>query len=236
MEIHRSGERLVTDTEGRVTRHSLSFGSHYDPDNLRFGLLVCHNDDLVQPGAGYPDHPHSNLEIVTWVLEGTLRHADSRGNQGVVETGRVQVMSAGDGVIHSETVDAASDPTRFIQTWVLPDEPGGPTSYDAASVELGAEWLPVVSGSHPDAAARIGADGATLYAARLLPGEQLELPTAALGHLFVATGSVDLDATSLGQADAVRLRDEGGRITTRAPAELLLWTFEPTTLPRKRHP
>lgn len=226
MELHRAGERFVTDAEGRTTRHSLSFGSHYDPDNLRFGLLVCHNDDLVQPGAGYPDHPHSNLEIVTWVLDGALRHADSSGHRGVIEPGGVQVMSAGDGVVHSETVDVASGPTRFIQTWVLPDEAGGPTAYDAAPVEPGTGWSPVVSGSHPDAAVRIGARGATLYAATLALGDELELPEAALGHLFVATGDIELGGHQLGRADAARLRDEGGRITAQSPAELLFWTFE----------
>ncbi|KQZ76043.1 pirin family protein [Nocardioides sp. Root151] len=225
MEIHRAGARFVTDADGRVTRHSLSFGSHYDPDNLRFGLLVCHNDDLVQPGGGYPDHPHRDLEIVTWVLDGALRHADSSGTSGVIEPGRVQVMSAGDGVVHSETVDVASGPTRFIQTWVLPDETGGPTRYDSAPVEPEAAWQPVVSGSRPDAITRIGASGATLYAARLAPGERVDLPDAPLGHLFVTTGSATLDDVALGEADAVRLRDEGGTVTATAPTELLLWNF-----------
>lgn len=229
MEIHRSGDRFVTDAEGRVTRHSLSFGSHYDPDNVRFGLLVCHNDDLVQPGHGYPDHPHSNLEIVTWVLDGTLRHHDSQGNGGVIEPGRVQVMSAGAGIVHSETVDPASGPTRFVQTWLLPDEPGGPTRYDAAPVSPASEWVPVVSGSDPDAGARIGARGATLWAARLAPGEQVALPQAPWSHLFVTGGRVTLDGAGspalLGDGDAVRLRDEDATVTASAPAELLLWTF-----------
>lgn len=225
VEIHRSGDRFATDAEGRRTRHSFSFGSHYDPDNLRFGLLVCHNDDLVLPGGGYPDHPHSNLEIVTWVLSGALRHTDSQGHTGVVEPGLVQVMSAGSGVVHSETVDAASGPTRFIQTWVLPDEPGGETTYSTAAAEPAGEWLPVVSGSHPDAATRISANGATLYAARLAAGERVEVPETPLAHLFVTTGSAVLDDTTLGEGDAVRLRTEGGTITASAPTELLLWTF-----------
>lgn len=226
MEIHRAGDRFVTDVEGRVTRHSLSFGSHYDPDNLRFGLLVCHNDDLVQPGHGYPDHPHSNLEIVTWVLDGALRHHDSQGHGGLVEPGQVQVMSAGSGVVHAETVDVASGPTRFIQTWVLPDEPGGATTYDTAPVTPGPGWTPVVSGSETDAATHIGASGATLWAANLPPGGRVEMPAARFAHLFVTDGAVDLaGAGRLTDGDAVRLRDEGGALTAVGAAQLLLWTF-----------
>lgn len=225
MQIHRATDRFVTAEADRSTRHSFSFGSHYHPTNLRFGLLVCHNDDLVQPGGGYPDHPHSNLEIVTWVLGGSLRHADSTGHSGTIEPGRVQVMSAGAGVVHSETVDVASGPTRFIQTWMLPDEPGGPTAYDAAPVTPGSEWVPVVSGSDPDAAARIGSKGATLYAARLAAGASLELPQTPFAHLFLATGSADLAGDQLGEGDAIRLIDEGGTVTASSAAELLLWTF-----------
>ncbi|MDT0200360.1 pirin family protein [Nocardioides sp. AE5] len=225
MEIHRSGDRFVTDAEGRRTRHSLSFGSHYDPDNLRFGLLVSHNDDLVQPGHGYPDHPHSNLEVVTWVLRGALVHADSRGHSGVIEPGRVQVMSAGAGVVHSETVDAASGPTRFLQAWVLPDEPGGPTAYDAAAVAPGPAWLPVASGAHPDAAVRIGARGATLYAAHLAAGQRITVSQAPFAHLFIATGAVRLGAGDLGSGDAARFRDEGADLVATSPTEALLWTF-----------
>src|SRR3546814_6324223 len=134
-------------------------------------------------------------------------------------------MSAGSGVVHPEPFDAASGQTRFIQTWVLPDEPGGATTYSSAAAELAGEWLPVVSCSHPDAATRISASGATLYAARLAAGERVEVPETPLAHLFVTTGSAVLDDTTLGEGDAVRLRTEGGTITASAPTELPLWPF-----------
>ncbi|MDN5892912.1 MAG: pirin family protein [Nocardioides sp.] len=225
MDIHRAGDRFVTRGEGREARHSFSFGSHYDPANLRFGLLVCHNDELVQPGSGYPDHPHSNLEIVTWVLDGSLRHQDSRGHTGVVEPGRVQAMSAGSGVVHSETVDVSSGPTRFLQTWLLPDEPGGEPSHSSGAVEPGGAWTPLASGANPDAAARIGAEGATLWAARVDPGATLEIPQVPHAHLFVASGTASLDQEPLVESDAVRFTDEGGRLVATSSSELLLWTF-----------
>lgn len=226
METHRADDRFITRGEGRQTRHSFSFGSHYAPANLRFGLLVCHNDELIQPGSGYPDHPHSDLEIVTWVLDGALRHEDSQGHGGLVEPGRVQAMSAGSGIVHAETVDVGSGPTRFIQTWLLPDEPGGEPSYSSGDVRPGSEWTPLASGNRPGAAARIGARGATLWAARMEAGAAMELPAAPLAHLFVAGGAVTLRDQALAEADAARLADEGGTLTADVATELLLWTFD----------
>ena len=99
--LYAGSQRSSSTVEGRETRHSFSFGPHYDPANLGFGPLVCHNDDLLDPAvadpAGYPDHPHSELEIVTWVLEGALVHTDSTGSRHVV-AGRAQVLSGGAGL------------------------------------------------------------------------------------------------------------------------------------------
>ena len=108
--LYAGSQRSSSTADGRVTRHSFSFGPHYDPANLGFGPLVCHNDDVLDPSgvevAGYPDHPHSELEIVTWVLEGALVHTDSTGARHVVEAGHAQVLSAGTGIRHSEVADA----------------------------------------------------------------------------------------------------------------------------------
>lgn len=230
IEVRRATDRYRTVADGRDTRHSLSFGPHYDPGNLRFGLLVCHNDDLVQPGHGYPNHPHTDLEIVTWVLSGALHHRDSRGHAGEITPGLVQAMSAGSGVLHAETVDPASGPTRFIQTWVLPDEPGTPPAYSSGAVTPAAEWTPIASGSHPEATARIGAAGATFWAATLPAGQTLAVPEAPHAHLFVADGGADLataagELIGLGTSDAVRLRGEGAALTATTNSQVLLWTF-----------
>ena len=122
--LYAGSQRSSSTAPGRETRHSFSFGPHYDPANLGFGPLVCHNDDLLDPSAstvaGYPEHPHTELEIVTWVLEGALVHTDSSGHRHVVETGRAQVLSAGTGVRHSEV--AAAPQTRFVQVWLQSSE------------------------------------------------------------------------------------------------------------------
>lgn len=224
IEVRRAGERFTTAAEGRVTRHSFSFGPHYDPANLGFGRLVCHNDDRVEPGSGYPDHPHRDMEVVTWVLQGALSHRDASGRSGVVTPGRVQVMSAGAGIVHAETVEPGAGTTRFVQAWVRPDEPGGDPAYAAADVAAGEGWTAVASGERGDAVP-IRSRGTTLWLAHAAPGQRLVLPEAPHAHLFVATGAAELDGVALGEADAVRLADRGGELVVTAPGQLLLWTF-----------
>jgi len=226
IDLRRASTRNASEEPGRTTYHSFSFGPHYDPANLGFGALLCHNDDHVQPGFGYGDHPHADLEIVTWVLEGALTHRDDSGHTSVVGAGEVQVLSAGSGVRHSETVDAGAGPTRFVQTWVRPDQPGTVPTYRSEAVELGAAFTQVAG----PASLPIGTAGAALSVARLSAGEGLTLPAQALGHLFVADGQVALGLDLLTAADAARLTGSDPiELTCLEDAELLLWGFSPPT-------
>lgn len=219
--IHRGDERFVTLEEGRETRHSFSFGPHYDPANLGFAGLLCHNDDQLSPGSGYPDHPHQEIEVVTWVLTGALAHRDSTGSSGVLLPGRVQVMSAGSGVVHSEYAEPGAGPTRFVQTWVRPAEWGAPPGYASAQVDPGRGWTAVVGGD----GLPVRAPGATLRIASPEAGDRLVVPEAAHAHLFVATGAVELDGASLAEGDVVRLTGEGAELRVTAPGQLMLWAF-----------
>lgn len=214
-----------------MTRHSFSFGPHYDPANLGFGPLICHNDDVLDPsrpgGAGYPEHPHAELEIVTWVLEGALVHTDSgrSGAQHVVEAGRAQVLSAGTGIRHSEVGDPGSGRCRFVQAWITPTTPGTEPSYvlgEAPGDGPGDGLVEVVGG----AGLPFGTVGARLLLARLVPGQSVALPEDPRQHVFAATGAVDLDGLTLREGDAVRLTDEPGRVVRASEAtELLVWSF-----------
>jgi redox-sensitive bicupin YhaK (pirin superfamily) len=217
-EVRVASGRFVTRAEGRTTSHSFSFGAHYDPGNIGFGLLVAHNDELLPPGTGYPDHPHADLEIVTVVLSGALRHTSSVGS-GVVAAGQVQRLSAGTGVVHSELSDAEG-PTRFVQTWLRPSEAGAAPSYASADGVTGAGLVPLVGG---DGVVGIGS-AARLFRAELPAGSTVALPDAALLHLFVTDGVLRVGDVLLGPADAARLTDEGGR-TVRADARctFLVW-------------
>lgn len=231
VEVRRGSVRFVTRGEGRTTRHSFSFGDHYDPDNVAFGPMVCHDDHLLRGGAGFPDHPHRDLEIVTWVLAGAVVHSASVGPPTTVGAGQVQVLSAGSGVVHSEIAESGAGPTRFIQTWVRPDQAGAAPSYDSASVGdavAAGGLVPVASGHDGNAATRIGTAAATLHAAVLDAGESVTLPGDPLQHVFVATGSLARSslAEPLSAGDAFRITDRPGlSLTAASPTELLVWSF-----------
>ena len=230
IDVRRGGERFETTTDWLTSRHSFSFGQHYDPDNVGHAVLVAHNEDVVAPGHGYDLHPHADLEIVTWVLAGSLVHEDSHGHSGVLTPGVVQRLSAGSGVQHSERNDApgAAEPTRFVQMWVRPDESGLTPSFARSRVDV--RGVTVLASGIPglDAAVRIHTSGAALHVARLAPGESVVLPDAPRLHVFVARGSVDLEgAGRLGEGDAARFTAEGGpRVTGTtegSSSEVLAW-------------
>ncbi len=224
IEVREAGSRYSTLAEGRETRHSFSFGAHYDPRNVGFASLVAHNDEHLPPGTGYADHPHADTEIVSWVVEGALRHSSTVGS-GVLGAGTAQLLSAGSGVVHSEVADGP--PTRFVQTWVRPSEPGTPPRWATAAVDAGPAWTCLAG---PGGALPLGAGDAALHVAALADGVRLELPDAPRLHLFVvATGPSDglmLGERRLVDGDAARLLDEGGRtITGVGPCQALVWSF-----------
>lgn len=228
IDVRRAGDRFTTSTDRLTSRHSFSFGAHYDPANVGFAALVAHNEDVVDVGVGYDTHPHADTEIVTWVLQGSLLHRDSLGGTHVLGPGAVQLLSAGTGVLHSERNDAsgATGPTRFVQMWVRPDEQGLVPSCSRKEVPVGNGLVPLVSGfGGVDAPVRIHTSGSALHVARMSPGDALALPEAPRLHLFVARGSVELEgAARLDEGDTARLTDEGGRsVRTVAPSEVLVW-------------
>jgi quercetin 2,3-dioxygenase len=235
VEVRRGSVRFVTRGEGRTTRHSFSFAGHYDPENVGFGPMVCHDDHLLRGGSGFPDHPHRDVEIVTWVLSGSLVHTASVGPTTTVASGQVQVLSAGSGVVHSEIAEPGSGPTRFVQTWLRPDESGAAPSYSSTSVgdalDGGGGLWPVVSGHDGAAVARIGTASATLHVAVLDAGESVTLPDEPLQHVFVATGSLARSslAEPLSAGDAFRISDQPRlTLTAASPTELLVWSFTTT--------
>ena len=218
----------MTREAGRSTRHGFSFGPHYDPQHLGFGPLVCHDDHLLRPGLGFEDHPHSDLEIVTWVLTGALDHTGPEGETRV-RAGSVQVQSAGSGIRHGEVAASDEGPTRFVQVWLKPDRPGGDPSYQLVGAAPGDGVLAtVVSGDDPDAPARIGVAGATMSAADLAAGQTVRLPDEPLVHAFVATGALARSslAQPLAAGDAFLVTGVPGlELTAAAPTQLLVWAF-----------
>jgi redox-sensitive bicupin YhaK (pirin superfamily) len=240
VDVRRAGDRFATRMSWLDSKHAFSFGQHYDPANTHFGLLLVSNDDVVAAGTGFETHPHRDMEIVTWVLDGALVHQDSGGHNGVIYPGLAQRMSAGHGILHSEKNDAwrltgqAPDdtPVHFVQMWVLPDEDGISPGYEQLDVgaELAGGGLVVVASGrreHADAAAiRIHQRDAALLVARMPAGGSVQLPTAPYVHLYVARGSVTLEgAGDLASGDSARVTAAQGQQVTAAGAgaEVLLW-------------
>lgn len=224
VDIRRAADRGRSTTDWLQSRHSFSFGDYYDPANTHHGVLLVNNDDVVAPNNGFDTHPHRDMEIVTWVLQGELAHADSMGNAGVIYPGLAQRMSAGTGVQHSERNGSASEPVHFVQMWVIPDQAGVTPGYQQQEITLANALTPIASGSQ-DAAVTLHNRHATLYGARLKSGDTVELPQAPYVHLFVAAGDVTLEtAGELGTGDAARLTASGGqRVVADGVAEILIW-------------
>ena len=238
VDVRRASDRFDTRISWLDSHHSFSFGHHFDPDNTHHGLLLVNNDDTVLPGTGFETHPHRDMEIVTWVMQGSLVHQDSMGHSGVIYPALAQRMSAGSGILHSEKNDSwrlqgaeHRDPVHFIQMWVVPDADGITPGYeqqDIDPVRLDNQWVTVASGmkAHAqDTAIHIANSDAALHATRLDAGHTVTMPDAPWAHLYIARGSVEVEGVGrLGQGAAIRFAGTGGQ-TIRAlePAEILAW-------------
>ena len=229
IDVRPAATRDRTSIDWLDSQHSFSFGPHWDPANTGHGLLVVSNDDRVRAGSGFSTHPHRDMEIITWVLDGELEHADSERNRGVIYPGLAQRMSAGRGIRHSEINHSGTDDVHFIQMWVLPDTASIDPGYEQLDVGqqlAGGGLVPVASGLDLDAAIRIHQRDATFWVGRLGAGESVAVPDAPYVHLFVGRGTIALEgAGALAEGDAARLTGAGSPTITAGDggAEVLVW-------------
>ncbi|WP_020471780.1 pirin family protein [Zavarzinella formosa] len=210
--IRPANARGVTDFGWLDSRHSFSFGEYRDPANMGFRTLRVINDDRVAPGGGFPTHPHRDMEIVTWVLEGALEHKDSLGTGSVIRAGDLQRMTAGTGIFHSEFNPSPTEAVRLLQIWIFPEARGLVPGYDQRSFPA-AERI----GQLKLVASRTGRDGsismaqnADLFAAALLPEQTVThtFEPGRSGWVQVATGSVCLNGQILKEGDGAAITDE----------------------------
>ena len=208
-------------------KHHFSFAGYHDPERMSWGALRVWNDDTIAPGTGFPPHPHSDMEIVTYVREGAITHRDNQGNLGRTEAGDVQVMSAGTGIVHSE-FNLEPDTTRIFQIWIMPNRRGAPPAWGARPFpgeDRAGRFVALASGYEGDGEAlRINAD-ARVLGARLKAGESSRHPLAAgrRAYLVPSTGRVDVNGTVLDTRDGGAIRDEQAlTITALEDAELVL--------------
>ena len=210
------------------TRHTFSFGEYRDPAHMGFRSLRVINDDVVQPGRGFGKHPHRDMEIVTYVLDGALEHEDSLGNGSVLRHGDVQRMSAGRGVLHSEFNPSASEAVRLLQIWLLPERAGIDPGYEERHfpVEQKRGRLQLlVSPEGEDGSLRIHQD-ARVYSTILGAGESLEHPLAGGRHAWVqvARGALALNGVELAEGDGAAVSEEAAlRLEGREEAEVLVF-------------
>ncbi len=230
IDIVHGRDRFHTDIGWLDSYHSFSFGHHYDPGNTHHGLLLVSNDDIVKAGTGFQTHPHQDMEIVTWVLDGELEHKDSEGNKGIIYPGLAQRMSAGAGIWHSEMNPGKNKDVHLVQMWVLPDTERIRPGYEQLDInkELSKGGLvPIASGRGHNAAISIRQKGAVLWGGRLKASETVKVPEAPYVHLYVAKGSVELEgAGKLEAGDAARLAAAGNpslKADATKGAEVLIW-------------
>ena len=207
--------------------HSFSFADYYDPSHMGYSVLRVINDDRIAKGGGFGAHPHRDMEIVTYILDGALAHRDSMGNGSVIRPGDVQRMSAGSGVVHSEA-NANEGETRLLQIWILPQQRGGAPGYEQIhfdDADLQDRLRLVASSDGREGSVRIQQDAA-IYAARLKAGAKVRHSFFAgrKGYLQVAKGELRLNGTHLKEGDGAMLEQEAAlELVAVTDAEALLF-------------
>ena len=189
--------------------HHFSFGDYHDPARTNWGQLRVWNDDTIAPKAGFPPHPHRDMEIITYVRKGAITHEDNLGNTGRTEAGDVQVMSAGSGVTHSE-YNLENEPTQIFQIWIIPDERGGEPSWGARPFPKGdreGEFVTLASGIDGDDGSLPIRTQARVLGATVKAGETVTYEAAAQRHLYLvpATGRVRIGEVEVGARDGAAI-------------------------------
>ena len=223
-------ERGQADHGWLQSRFTFSFAEYFDPDHMGFRSLRVMNDDTIQPGGGFGKHPHDNMEIFTYVLEGELEHKDSLGNGAVIQAGNLQYMSAGSGVYHSEFNPSATDKTVLYQIWLQPNERDGEPHY--AEIPLGnrtpANVLALLfSGAGRDDSTAIRQD-AEIYFSRLEKGLDItSAPSPSRPHTWIQVlqGEVDLQHERLTTGDGLALENAPGEISIHASEDSQILLF-----------
>lgn len=226
MDIIKADRRHFSDFGWLKTYWLFSFSDYFDPKNIQFGALRVFNDDVVEPGKGFPTHPHEEMEIITVVLAGEMTHEDSMGNKTVIKTGDVQRMSAGTGLTHSE-FNLAEEPVHFYQIWIFPDKPQLEPSYDQKNFSPD-QWqnklLPVASGQNKSGTVGFHTD-ATIYRSALDAGNELTLDQTAGRRVFIylTSGKLSVDGSVLEPSDQARIDTEAAiKIKAEDASEFVL--------------
>lgn len=212
LEIRRAKDRGIADFGWLYSRHTFSFGNYIDPQQVGFSDLLVINDDIVLPGQGFGTHPHRDMEIFSYVLEGALEHKDSMGTGSVIRPGDVQMMSAGAGIRHSEFNHSRSERVHFLQIWITPNMKGVEPRYQQvhfSDAEKRGQLRLIISPEGENGALSVYQD-ARVYAGLFNAAEQttLELAPGRFAYIHVARGAVTINGILFEGGDGARVRDE----------------------------
>ena len=213
-------------------KHSFSFADYYDPAEMGWGVLRVINEDRIAPGMGFGMHGHRDMEIVTYILSGSLEHKDSLGNGGVIRRGEVQRMTAGKGILHSEFNPSPDEETHLLQIWIEPALRGTPASYEQQSLavhEMRGRWRLVASPDGAEGSTTIGQD-ARLWASRLVVGQSLDyaLQAGRLAYVQVVSGRLAVNGVELSAGDGAKIAEENSlHFAATEEAEILLFDLPP---------
>ncbi|HWE01971.1 MAG TPA: pirin family protein [Tepidisphaeraceae bacterium] len=226
IDVIPSERRHFSDIGWLQTYWHFSFSDYQDPANMNWSALRVFNDDVIQPGGGFGMHPHRDMEIVTYVIDGELEHQDQLGNRGVVHPGEVQVMSAGRGIVHAEYNHSKQKPAKLMQLWILPRNRGNTPRWEQKRFtpqERAGKLLPVVSSGNAAGTLAIDQD-ATVFVSKLAAGQSVTHDSASgrHGYLFVIDGAVTVNDRALSKGDQARIKDEAKlAIVAGSDAELI---------------
>lgn len=234
--IRKAEDRGLGRASWLDSRHSFSFANYYDSEQVGFSDLLVINDDRLQPSGGFGTHPHQDMEIFSYVLDGTLEHKDSMGTGSVNHQGDIQMMSAGTGVFHSEFNASDRDTLRFLQIWIVPDTKGIKPRYHQKHFTLEekrGKFKLVISPDNEEGTLPIQQD-AKVYAGLIDGDEEVEftLPPNRYAYVQIARGKVRLNGKTLKEGDGVRIRKERSLKFDRGEgAEVLIFDLRPRELP-----
>ncbi|MFZ1077621.1 MAG: pirin family protein [Nitrosotalea sp.] len=210
----RANEHHKSEMDWLSTYYHFSFADYFDPKKMNYGPLRVFNDDTIQPGEGFDLHPHRDMEIVTYVIDGELEHEDSRGNQGVIKPGEIQVMTAGSGIMHAERNHSKEKPLHLLQMWVIPDKKELAPSWQQKGYSKEQrldKLLQVVSplGLNSNGALTMH-QNVSFYVSSLTPGAEIshEIQPGRKAYVFVIEGKVQINGTTMQTKDAARVEDE----------------------------
>jgi hypothetical protein len=225
IQVRPSNERGHNKLSWLDSRFTFSFDQYYDPEHMQFRSLRVLNEDIIAPGQGFGMHPHRDMEILTWILDGALEHRDSMGTGAVIRPGELQHMTAGSGILHSEFNPSPKDSTHLLQIWIVPDRKNLKPRYEQltfADKDLRGKFH-LVAG--PEAPVSIHQD-ANLYIARLDEGEQAKhcLKAGRSAWMQVSHGTVAVNGTKLKAGDGAAISEESEvRVEATNPSEVLLF-------------